>query len=222
MKTSILALLLVLLSNVSAFDTSSYPKSLSLNQDYTIYWRVQDQALFLGIVVNTTGWVGFGISEPTSGSMPGGDIVTASVINGVATITDRHATAKAYPAEDTCQDWHLVSGEEANGVTKLQLWRNLTSADTHEDRNIISGPNRVIYAYGTSDTFQYHESNRGGLSVTFFGAAPLEVPAGTPYWDLKSTSFQIPPQVTTYGYTSLTLPFQDGPFHDWIRSHPRS
>jgi hypothetical protein len=41
--------------------------------------------------------IGFGISEPTSGSMPGSDILLAYVSNGAAYIEDRYATAFATP-----------------------------------------------------------------------------------------------------------------------------
>eukprot|EP00976_Prorocentrum_cordatum_P052350 1056364-Prorocentrum_minimum.AAC.2 len=44
--------------------------------------------------------------------MPGSDIVTANVIDGVATATDRFAVAKSMPESDCSQDWTVVSGSE--------------------------------------------------------------------------------------------------------------
>jgi hypothetical protein len=40
--------------------------------------------------------------------------------------------------------------------------------DTAQDRPIVPGENRIIYAYGTSGQFQYHGANRGSAVVVFY------------------------------------------------------
>ena len=42
--------------------------------------------------------------------MPGADIVTGFVKDGVAELQDRHSVEKALPPIDDCQDWILKSG----------------------------------------------------------------------------------------------------------------
>jgi len=94
-----------------------------LSPDYTIFWEV-DQVKVLLIVLNykgtinlmlevqTLGWVGFGIAEPTSGSMPGADIVVAYVQDEEAIVTDYYATSKSTPFEDRCQQWTVEGKKE--------------------------------------------------------------------------------------------------------------
>ena len=55
----------------------------------------------LRIEAKTTGWVGFGLGEPTSGSMPGGDMLIGYVFgDGSARVEDRYAVAKETPVLD--------------------------------------------------------------------------------------------------------------------------
>lgn len=44
-----------------------------------MYWKSQSDEIFLALEVNTTGWIGFGIGEQTSGSMPGADMLIGLV-----------------------------------------------------------------------------------------------------------------------------------------------
>jgi len=142
-----------------AFNPSSYPKSLSLIPDqYNLYWRINNSTgmIYLALEVKTLGWVGFGLGESTSGSMPGADIVSGMVSNGVAQIQDRHAVAKEYPNIDDCQNWILVSGEENSTWTIIEVARKLDTNDT-QDRPFV-GRNRIVFAWGTTDVFGYHGS----------------------------------------------------------------
>lgn len=83
-------LILCLIYGCLSFNPSSYTNSQSLRPDYTLHWRLTADTIFLAFEVNTTGWVGFGIGEPTSGSMHGSDIVTGAVVNGVSSVQDRY------------------------------------------------------------------------------------------------------------------------------------
>eukprot|EP01119_Soliformovum_irregulare_P003402 TRINITY_DN138_c0_g2_i2.p1 TRINITY_DN138_c0_g2~~TRINITY_DN138_c0_g2_i2.p1 ORF type:complete len:561 (-),score=133.90 TRINITY_DN138_c0_g2_i2:188-1870(-) len=193
-----------------------YTNQKQLSPEYTIQWIIQDEHIFLQLNVTTTGWVGFGIGEPTSGSMPGADIVTVSVVNGAATITDRFAIDKIEPSVDSCQDWKLASAQETNGRTVVEVYRKLVTNDTTQDRSILPGENRVVFAFGSSDAFAYHGSNRGASALTFYGTPPPSIDMSDPTlesWFLGSKDFEIPAKVTTYASTSAVLPFQDGPFH---------
>ena len=71
-----LLLLLVLFCSSFAFDPANYTKNTTLSSAYIIYWTVQGNEIFLALQAQTNGWVGFGLAEPTSGSMPGSDMVT--------------------------------------------------------------------------------------------------------------------------------------------------
>ena len=124
--------------------------------------------------------------------MPGADIVTVAVHDDkTVEIADRFATQKALPEEDGCSHWTLISATEASGMTTVEITRLLDTGD-EQDRPFTPGLMKVklhqisfidfkiIYAYGTSDTFGYHGDNRFFSSVTFIPGAPL--PKSDPSW----------------------------------------
>jgi hypothetical protein len=95
-----------------------------------IFFRILGDEIALAVQVGTLGWVGFGIAETTSGSMPGADIFTAWVDGkGVAHIQDRHALIKDTPQLDECSDWELIAGEEdsVNEITTIEVTRLASS-----------------------------------------------------------------------------------------------
>jgi hypothetical protein len=134
----------------------NYANNAQLNSNFAIGWNIVSDTIQLKLTVNTTGWVtvfqhfflpffqiGFGIAEQTSGSMPGGDIVTVIVNDDkTVTIADRYATGKFMPQEDNCADWNLVSGTEKNGMTIVELTRLLNTNDS-QDRPILVGLTKV-------------------------------------------------------------------------------
>jgi hypothetical protein len=79
--------------------------------------------------------IDFGLAEQASGSMPGPDIVIASVNDeGSTVISDRYASQKATPAEDDCSHWTVLSGTETGGTT-VELVRNLDTNDKQRSPN---------------------------------------------------------------------------------------
>ena len=63
----------------NAYLKNEYDHSAYLNpeEDYKLYWSIKDadKSIHFAVEVNTTGWVGFGISAGLSGSMKGADMV---------------------------------------------------------------------------------------------------------------------------------------------------
>ena len=60
--------------------SEKYPFSLTLQEGiYDLYWNFStvDETIHFAVKVNTTGWVGFGISP--NGQMPGSDVIIAWV-----------------------------------------------------------------------------------------------------------------------------------------------
>jgi hypothetical protein len=95
-----------------------------------MFWTTNDDTIELALRVKTSGFIGFGIGEQTTGGMGGADIVTVAVLpNGTAVVTDRYSLGNELPLADTCQDWKLVSASEANGVTTVELLRALKTGD---------------------------------------------------------------------------------------------
>jgi len=133
------------------FDSEDYQNSLTLTDDYMVYWTAdtKKEVIKLAFVVNTLGWIGFGLGEPTSGSMPGSDIMVVSWANGHGEISDHYATEFSTPPVDDCSNWKLVSAEQINGMSIVEVQRNFNTNDVH-DRVLLPGRNKVVFADGLS------------------------------------------------------------------------
>ncbi len=164
MSLTVYISLLITLFVISSAEFSSYSQ-IQLSEEYVLFWNVDNESIKIKLQVNTLGWIAFGIGEQTSGSMPGsnyklsiidqlriqvklfgkywyftlgGDIVTGFVNGSVGTITDRYALGFVKPLEDICQDWKLISFQETNTSTIMEITRKLVTNDT-QDRPILSG-----------------------------------------------------------------------------------
>ena len=69
-------LLFILSTNAALNDDYDHSVHLDVAENYKLYWSVKDtdKSIHFAAEVNTTGWVGFGISAGLSGSMKGADI----------------------------------------------------------------------------------------------------------------------------------------------------
>ena len=76
MTTAVSLLLFFVVGALGTHDlASTYPFSLNLHDDYTLYWTFDNDAqnITFAVRVRTTGWVGFGLSP--NGQMPQSDVV---------------------------------------------------------------------------------------------------------------------------------------------------
>ena len=183
-------------------------KTLDEAVGYKVHHKVEDSLLHLYLEADTTGWLGFGFAEPTSGHMKGADMVTAAVVNGEVVVDDRYAAfagttysaANNYvngysgltAAVDDHADWTIVSGGEADGHTFVWVTRELVTADA-QDRPVVAGMNRIVYAYGSTDAVGYHGANRGSGTEVFFGtSSSLDFPRTTACGRRPSTTTSFP------------------------------
>ena len=77
MKSALRYLITILLSSYCLADLSSeYDHFASLDElgSYNLYWSVEKNEVSFAVEVQTTGWVGFGISSG-NGKMKGSDLV---------------------------------------------------------------------------------------------------------------------------------------------------
>ena len=124
----------------------------------------------LGLAVNTLGWIGFGLGEDTSGGMAGADIVIAGVKNGVGFCDDRYALAQATPEIDEINDWILKAAEETDSTTYVEMERAIDTGDLQDRAFLTSGLQRIVIAWGETDTFGYHGANREIFAIDFSGS----------------------------------------------------
>lgn len=210
MKQLSLVLTTLFILGCVAFNPARYSNSQVLSHFFRLHWSVDESndLIYLGLEANTTGWVGFGISESTSGSMPGSDILMATVDGNTqqATLFDRFAVGYIDPVPDSCQDWHLVSASESSSKTFVEVTRKL-SVSSSEDRPFVPGEMQVIIAVGASDSLVYHGSTRHATVVKFFGPTidSTVTEKDTQLVSLRMNSV-IPNQFTTYICQSFALP----------------
>jgi hypothetical protein len=164
----------------NAWDPASYTDSQALSDTFTLHWRVDTTYgyLYLAMEANTTGWLGFGIGEPTSGSMPGADMVIGWLADDGGHVQDRFAVAKSEPLLDSCQNWEYLSATRLDSKTIIEARRLLVTGDP-QDRPIVEGRTRVVWAHSSDGSIQlqYHGVNRHATFVTFYGGPyvdPLE------------------------------------------------
>ncbi len=175
---------------------------LDPDENYQLFWSVKDtdKTMNIAVKVNTTGWVGFGISRGLSGSMKGADVVIGWVdSNGKGHISDRHATSNSMPLVDNKQDYELIGASQDSGSTILKFKRKLETCDKN-DLEIPLGTTKVIYAYGQSDDIKYHgSSNRGARSLNLMNYVKNVPPPKTAkYFDVTIQKVPVPKQKTTY------------------------
>eukprot|EP00170_Pyropia_yezoensis_P002353 contig_9856_g2357 len=177
-----------------------------------LHWTLHAATIDLALVITapevvtpnaSSLWMGFGIGDPSSGSMLGADIVTAefggSGGDGAACkLVDRHVPMVSYPLDsseggdavfpvpDACPDkasWELASCvvDPSAGTLTLEVGRSLAAPDPSQDRDIVAGSNILMYAYGRG--FGYHGAARQTVEVDLSATGAAAVQSG----DLAST-----------------------------------
>lgn len=147
--------------------------------------------------------------------MPGGDFVSVQFNEqGAAEVKDRWNDQFGLPKEDCSQDWTLVKFErQSSGRAVAELRRLLDTNDT-QDRPIYPGDTRILFAWGSSMTPSYHDTNRGFDAITFIPTATQlpNLPSDGITATFLMPNVTIPAVETTYNCKSFALP-TDRPYH---------
>uniref|UniRef100_A0A672I0U6 Monooxygenase, DBH-like 1, like n=1 Tax=Salarias fasciatus TaxID=181472 RepID=A0A672I0U6_SALFA len=160
------------------------------------------------LVVNSTGWVGFGLSP--NGGMQGSDIVIGGLGSDGSYFTDRHATGNSMPLVDEHQDYTLLYMTEDEGQTSMTFQRSIQACD-EDDFHITAQPVKVIYAYGTTDEIKNHGSRRGTKEINLLSYMPRTTPNSSGYF-----SITIPAIKTYYHCKVMTFPKLDKKHHVYL------
>ncbi|XP_069057999.1 putative DBH-like monooxygenase protein 2 [Pleurodeles waltl] len=195
---------------VSQLANLRFSKVLDTEGAVLLLWDFNKTAeeITFELQARTTGWVGFGLSP--SGGMAGADIVIGGV-SPSSTQTyfkDYHGVGEAIPVQDATQNYNLLSLSENGTSTTMKFSRKFRTCDAF-DVDITANTQRIIAAYGTSDTISYHgPSQRFLASVQLLSETPVPSPLPDPSfsYDIKMTNFSVPPAATTYGCAFLPLP----------------
>jgi len=131
--------------------------------DYEISWASDEEYIYVGLKVKTTGWVAVGI-QPGS-LMKNADMVLGSVEDGEAAVYDHFSTGNFGPhLPDTelggTDDILEFGGEEAAAYTTIEFKRALNTGDKY-DHPLLKGVNKIIWSYGSDDKSTIKHVNRG-------------------------------------------------------------
>eukprot|EP00039_Didymoeca_costata_P019432 m.337527 g.337527 ORF g.337527 m.337527 type:complete len:545 (-) comp18157_c0_seq1:1152-2786(-) len=160
-----------------AIASVSAARNYDVSDTLNIQWEVDNTKDIITFTLQTTvkaEWIGLGIGEPGSGSMPGADIALVYKENGKYVVKDTYCLDYVLPTTDQHQDWTLINAEElTSGGLKAQISRPLQTEDVHYDRSLDKSsalPNTLIFAYGSlaGGNVQYHGGNRWRLNINLF------------------------------------------------------
>jgi len=131
--------------------------------DYEINWASDEEYIYVGLKVKTTGWVAVGI-QPGS-LMKDADMVLGSVEDGEDAVSDQFSTGDFGPHKaDTelggTDDILEFGGKEAGGYTIIEFKRALNTGDKY-DHPLSKGANKIIWSYGSDDKSTIKHVNRG-------------------------------------------------------------
>ncbi|XP_041832716.1 DBH-like monooxygenase protein 2 homolog [Melanotaenia boesemani] len=155
------------------------------------------------LAVNSTGWVGFGLSP--NGGMKGSDIVIGGLGPSGSYFTDLHSTGNSMPLVDEEQSYTLLSMTENDGQTIMTFQRPIEACD-EKDFHITAQPIKLIYAYGTTDDIKYHGARRGTKEVNLLNYMPRTTPPNVKSISVKVNNITLPPNMTYYHCKVMNFP----------------
>ena len=140
-------------------------------QGMAVHWKLDDENIQIAFAARATGYVSFGISE--NGGMKGADLVIFETANP-GKLRDAHVLDVFLPVDDVCQDWVFVDSHEDGGFLIVEASRKLDTMDTQDhkiinDVDVAIPAQRVIAAWGDTDTASYHGQNNARGSVRWYG-----------------------------------------------------
>ena len=136
--------------------------------DWEVFWSSDAQYVYIGLRAKTGGFVSLGIQPGTT--MLNADIIFGYVVDGAVTLVDMHSTGAYGPhSPDTTlggEDNIIASGGSQEGeYTTIEFQRALDTGDEY-DKPLVSGANKIIWAYGPNDGMANMHSGRGYGEIT--------------------------------------------------------
>ncbi|KAM9353609.1 DBH-like monooxygenase protein 2 homolog [Symphorus nematophorus] len=185
--------------------TVPFMEYLDQNHLVCLKWGFDNQQgkITFKLVVNTTGWVGFGFSP--NGGMQGSDIVMGGLGPQGSYFTDYHATGNSKPLVDKQQSYTLLSMNESDGQTILTFQRSIQSCD-EQDFHITAQPIKLIYAYGPTDEIAYHQARRGTKEVNLLNYMPRTTITNPSFFSAAVDKITVPATHTYYHCKVMKLP----------------
>jgi hypothetical protein len=131
--------------------------------EWQISWRSDETHFYCGVRARTSGFVSLGIQPGRA--MKDADMIFCYVADGAVTVLDLYSTGSFGPHKPDTElggrdDILESGGSEADGFTTVEFKRALVTGDEY-DRPLSPGVNKIIWAYGSSDSLSNKHSSRG-------------------------------------------------------------
>eukprot|EP01059_Diplonema_ambulator_P029499 TRINITY_DN48992_c0_g1_i1.p1 TRINITY_DN48992_c0_g1~~TRINITY_DN48992_c0_g1_i1.p1 ORF type:complete len:541 (+),score=31.70 TRINITY_DN48992_c0_g1_i1:72-1694(+) len=215
---------LVAYSAVSAQICSEHILGGGSEVNYILCTELNGTEVVIELQAKTKGWVGLGIGEQSSGSMPGADIGVVEGEGGIPGVRDLHAVVKDEPLDDCLSGgWGFKTKVASGGWVNITLTKPIRSNDTSQDRDIPPGPTLIIMAMGDTAKLTYHGETRTMGTHTFYETATTapDEPEYDLKIDLKVANLTVPTRQTTYACASFDLePYIGNTRHHAVKISP--
>ncbi|UCC60801.1 MAG: hypothetical protein JSV02_02980 [Dehalococcoidia bacterium] len=134
-----------------------------IHGNYEIHWKSDEEYIYAGMKARTGGYVSVGF-QPGS-RMKNADMVFGFIADGEVTIYDMYSTGDFGPHPPDTDlggtfDIAEFGGKEEGSFTIIEFKRELATGDQY-DNPLLSGVNKIIWSYGSSDSLTRQHSNRG-------------------------------------------------------------
>eukprot|EP01124_Arcella_intermedia_P005988 TRINITY_DN1350_c0_g1_i1.p1 TRINITY_DN1350_c0_g1~~TRINITY_DN1350_c0_g1_i1.p1 ORF type:complete len:181 (-),score=20.42 TRINITY_DN1350_c0_g1_i1:70-612(-) len=130
-------------------------------------WKNEEDCIRIKFQAVTDGWIGIGW-DPTDGGMRNADVILVGKEGDDYVVYDCFSTGYVLPTCDEQQDIQVVS--VGHGTDTYVEFKRAYSTGDESDKDIISGPMTVIWAYGEEigdvRSLPYHYSTRGHTELT--------------------------------------------------------
>lgn len=143
--------------------SGEYPASQKYG-DYEIFWKNDEQYLYVGMKAKTNGWVAVGFGS----TMRNTDMCFGFVKDGNAACFDMFSAKVPLPPDADQggkNDILAFGGKTEGGFTTIEFKRALLTGDKL-DTQLVKGVNKIIWAYGPDDTTGSKHIARGYGEIT--------------------------------------------------------
>jgi len=180
------------------------------------HWAIVSDKIKIAVAVKATGWSAIGFSE--TGGMRGADVVYFEAATSL--LVDAHVgDGYTMPIADELQNWNLLGSTKTDdGYLIFEAERDLDTGDVSQDRVLVDDgdvyvlDNKLIGAWGDSDTISYHGNNRISTSMQLFpGAGDV---AGNAYDIFQQDMTARAQGSVTLTLGALTIPTDETTYHN--------
>eukprot|EP01084_Bolivina_argentea_P288018 494266_1 len=192
---------------------------------YQVYWNVNEDlcVLEMGLMVETNGWIGIGISR--SGSMKDSDIVMGWIADGEYILQHRYGTESVTPElfDDQSHIKKIKGWKEVNASKTITYLHFEKEIFVHFDKNVVDinkGITKVIWAWkdgelSANEIPTYHGRHRGTQHMQLFNGPQPKTPLPNDVlsFDIIMPNISIPNKETTYYCLFVELPVLENTHH---------